>query len=125
MLLLDSIVESGDTHAVTERTFQPGDYGVAGGFVSEAALIECMAQTLAAYQGHYALTRNIPPQPGLLVGIRDARIDAAVLPGDALRIRIEITHRVGDFVVATGRVDRADETVARATLKVYVPGLAR
>lgn len=123
MQMIDALVESTERFALAEKTFQPSDYGVAEGWVCEPALIECMAQTMAAYQGQIALERRITPQPGMLVGIRDAHIESQVRCGERLSIHVEITHRVGDFAVASCRVSRGDEAVARAALKFYVPGL--
>lgn len=124
MLLIDALIEATDTLAVAEKTFRHTDYGIDGDCVCEPALIECMAQTMAAYQGQKALERNIPPQPGLLVGVRDARIESAVPCDEYLQIRVEITHRVGDFAVASCRISRDDDVVASATLKFHVPGFS-
>ena len=125
MLMLDALTESTETHAIAQKTFRPSDYGVSGDFVTEPALIECMAQAMAAYRGQIARERNIAPQPGLLVGVRDAQLLSRVRCGELLEIRVKITHRVGDFAVASCRVRRGEEIVASAMLKFYVAGMER
>ena len=81
-----------------------------------------MAQAMAAYQGQMALEHGVGPRPGMLVGIRDAAFRSPVSCGTLLYIRVELKHRVGDFVIAECATLDGDNICAKATLKFYAPG---
>jgi len=119
--MIDALIEINESGATAEKTFRPDDYGVSDGIVCEPALLECMAQAMAAYQGQMALEFGISPRPGLLVGIRDAAFQAPVSCGTRLRIRVEIKHRVGDFSIAECVVLDGEQNCASATLKFFAP----
>ena len=67
MLLLDALTGAGEETACAEATLEEGHAGVAAGRVLEAALIECVAQTVAAWKAHAA--GGGPPAQGLLAGV--------------------------------------------------------
>jgi predicted hotdog family 3-hydroxylacyl-ACP dehydratase len=120
--MVDDLTDASESGATAEMTFHPNDYGVEDGVVGEPALLECMAQAMAAYQGHMALEHGVAPRPGMLVGIRDAAFHAPISCGALLRIRVQIKHRVGDFAIAECAALDGVRVCAQATLKFYAPG---
>ncbi len=121
MQLIDRLVDCSERSAAAEMTFSEDGYGVENGTVSEPALLECMAQTMAAHQGQRALEQGIEPVLGMLVGLKDVIFHQSVGWGVRLDIRVDITHNVGSFYLADCSVARDSVEVASGTLKFFVP----
>lgn len=73
--------------------------------------LECIAQAGGICVG--ALGED---QIGVLAGIESARFLRPVVPGDQLRIEVEIRGQRRGFVKVEGRIVRGDEAVAQATI---------
>lgn len=87
----------------------PGDPMFPGVLLAEAAaqLAGVIAQS----------DPRIPPMPGLkLAALRHVKILGAARPGDVLRIRVEVTGRLGNLVQASGTVSVSGQTVLEASL---------
>src|SRR5215468_499149 len=54
MLWIEALTRCADTEATATARFREGDFAVGNGTVLETALVECMAQTVAAAQGERA-----------------------------------------------------------------------
>ena len=92
MLMLDNILEAGTGRLLAGKVFQPDDYGVSEGQVLAGALIEAMAQAVAAIQGLAATSQGDLPPKGMLVGVEGLTVLAPVNLGQHLGILVEITH---------------------------------
>ncbi len=121
MRFIERLLECSERSAMAETTFAEDGYGVDDGRVSEPALLECMAQTMAAHQGQRAREQGIEPAPGMLVGVKDVHFLQPAASGLRLEIRVDITHKVGSFYLAYCRVLQDSVEVASGTLKFFVP----
>jgi len=119
-LMLASVHEASGHHLVALANFQSGDYGVAGENVLAGALVECLAQAVAALQGLAAYRRGEAPPTGMLVGVDDFTVLTPVRPGQALAIEVVITRELPPFALAEGVITRGDEVVARGGLKFFL-----
>ncbi len=108
------------TGAMAKQLFKDGDYAVEGDRVAESALVECMAQAVAAVPGFAALHQGRPPTPGMLVGVEDFEVCAPVMVGSELDIVVKITRSLGPFALAEGSISQDGKTVARGCLKLYL-----
>ena len=120
MLMIDALTSCAEDAATARKTFRQGDYGTAGERVLEPVLIECLAQTLAAMQGHNAQKRNQKTGFGMLVGVDDFVFRGAAQCGKELTLTVAITKSFRPFVLATGQVRQGDAVIAEGTLKVYL-----
>src|SRR2546427_6054756 len=83
MRWIDALTDCTDTTATATACFSSGHFAVADGLVREMALIECVAQTVAAALGHRAQTRG---QPGgaanvMLAAVSNFRIESRLPTG--------------------------------------------
>jgi predicted hotdog family 3-hydroxylacyl-ACP dehydratase len=117
MLLLDALIGAGEQTACAEATLAEGHAGIAGGRVLEAALIECVAQTVAAWKAHAA--GEGPPTQGLLAGVADFRVLRHPAAGERMTIRVREDRRLGPLTLATGEIFCGDERVATGQLKLH------
>jgi predicted hotdog family 3-hydroxylacyl-ACP dehydratase len=122
ILLVDALLSMGDTHGLAQKTFREGDYGAEGGFVIEGALIECLAQTVAAIHGLKAFNQGCAVAPGMLVGVEDFAIFSRAVVGRSIEMAVEITRRLGPFCLADGVIRQESKTIAQGCLKFYIEG---
>ena len=120
MVMLDALVRSGGDAAVATKTFAPDSYGVHEGRVLESALVECLAQTVAALHGQRARQDGRPPAMGMLVGVSDFVFHRPGQCGSPLTLSVEVTRRLGPLVLALGRVEQNGELVAEGYVKLHV-----
>lgn len=120
ILMLRSLHQIDGTGAVAKQLFQMGDYAVEGERVAESALIECLAQAVAAIPGFAAMHQGRSPAQGMLVGLEDFEIFAPAMAGHELEIVVKITRSLGPFSLAEGSISQDGETVARGCLKLYL-----
>ncbi|MDO9532503.1 MAG: hypothetical protein Q7O12_10290 [Deltaproteobacteria bacterium] len=122
MLMLDSILEAGTGRLLAEKIFQPDDYGVSEGQVLAGALIEAMAQAVAAIQGLAAASQGDLPPKGMLVGVEGLTVLAPVNLGRRLAILVEITRQLRPFIMADGSIFQDGTLIAKGCLKFFVEG---
>ena len=120
ILMIGSFHRIDGAGAAAKQLFQAGDYAVEGERVTESALIECLAQAVAAIPGFAAKHQGRSPAPGMLVGVEDFEVFAPAMAGHELDILVKITRSLGPFSLAEGSISQDGEPVARGCLKLYV-----
>ena len=120
MLMLDSILEVSTGRLLAEKVFQPDDYGVSEGHVLVGALIETMAQAVAAMQGLAAASRGGLAPNGMLVGVEELTVLTPVKLGRPLEILVEITRQLRPFIMADGSISQDGSLIAKGCLKFFV-----
>lgn len=107
--------------AEAETVLELGDVGVTpDGRVEAAALIELIAQTYAAAQGHRDSESDQPPELGYLVGASNVEIHQVPRAGERLHIVIKSTLAFEDFHTVEGQVLCEGSLLAEGTLKAWV-----
>jgi predicted hotdog family 3-hydroxylacyl-ACP dehydratase len=120
ILMLRSLQQIDGTGAAAKQVFREGDYAVEGERVTESALIECLAQAVAAIPGFAARHQGRSPAPGMLVGVEDFEALAQAKAGHELDIVVKITRSLGPFSLAEGSISQDGVAVARGCLKLYL-----
>jgi len=121
MLLIDELISYDETRATARTTFSHERYGAENGFTSEPALIECMAQTVAAQRGQLAYDKGISPQPGMLVGVQNTEFHRPAEVDIPLNIDIEITHKLDNLYLVDCEITHRSERIVSGSLKFYAP----
>ncbi len=121
MLMIDALVAIDDRSATAAKTFRSGAYGTDGDRVAEVALIEGLAQTTAAIEGHAARQRGQPPAQGLLVGVSDFTFHRDAPVGRTLTLEVEVARRLPPLLLVSGRVRLVEVVIAEGSLKFYLP----
>lgn len=118
MLLLDEVTAVSDDAVTCAAELRPDNLFVREGRAPAAAVLEYMAQAIAAHAGLQARAQGRPPARGLVVACRDLVLHAdALLPGDRLRVEAERGF-VGALSEYRVRVTRRGEPLADALLHV-------
>src|ERR1700759_1539984 len=90
MLWIQALTRCTDTEATATAQFDAGDFAVIDGAIAETALVECVAQTVAAAQGYRAQNpaKARKASGGMLAAITDFKIQS--LPPLGRPIKIEV-----------------------------------
>jgi len=122
MLLLDRLVDTDEKNATCEVTLRADSTFVRQGRVRAVVSLEYMAQCVAVFAGYRRYSKGQKPKMGYIVGARDVVLDVdAFEVGDRLSVRAEHVwagERAASFECS---VERGTETIATATLSVYMP----
>lgn len=121
MQWIEAVTECTDTTARATACFHADHFAVADGAVLETALVECVAQTVAAALGHRSLTRGQPgvTRGGMLAAVSDFRIHSHPPMGKALCIEVQERKRFGPMLLVSGVVSCGGQTIASGDLTLY------
>ncbi len=115
MVLIDEVDEWGAERIVARRTVRAGDPFVTATGLDDAALLECIAQTIAAGDACYAQFKGGRVLRGYLTGLTGVQIHSRVGVGETVTVvglclkrmdgmgLFDVEARVGERLVASGR----------------------
>jgi predicted hotdog family 3-hydroxylacyl-ACP dehydratase len=108
--------DDASTHATAR--FNADDFAVSNHLVLEAALVECVAQTIAASLAHSCRGDN-PPALGMLAAVTDFQILARPAAGENLKIEVRERKRLGPMRLVSGMIICEGQLIASGELTVY------
>ena len=118
MQWINALVSCTDTAAVATACFQPGDFPVADDALLESALVECVAQTVAAALGSRARSQDPFDRrtAGVLAAVSNFRIESKPPLGKTLRIEVRELKRFGPMLLVSGVITCDGRLVASGEL---------
>ena len=121
MQWIEALTDCTETTARATACFNADHFAVAEGSVLETALVECIAQTVAAALGHRSQTRGQPglTRGGMLAAVSDFRIYSRPPIGKTLCIDVHERKRFGPMLLVTGVVSCEGQTIASGDLTLY------
>jgi predicted hotdog family 3-hydroxylacyl-ACP dehydratase len=123
MRFIDALTECTETTAVATVCFRADSFAVADGLVLETALVECVAQTVAAALGQRTLTHGksdfAVAATGMLVAVSNFKIQSRPPAGKELRIEARELKRLGLMLRVTGGISCDGQTIAAGELTLY------
>jgi len=121
MRWIDALIECTETTAVATATFSADHFAVADGAVLETALVECVAQTVAAALGRRAQAsgKSGAAHNGMLIAATNFRIESRPAAGKMLRIEISERKRLGPMLMISGAITCEGSPVASGDLTLY------
>jgi 3-hydroxyacyl-[acyl-carrier-protein] dehydratase len=123
MRLIDTLVSYENGAGVIETTPAADSLLVdADGVLDGAALVEILAQGYAAIKGYEDLLQGNEISEGYLVGVRKLQLTGRARAGERLLVRIRTVGSFERFAIAEGEIERAGETLASGTIKLWVMG---
>ncbi|MEZ5992165.1 MAG: hypothetical protein R3E76_07410 [Planctomycetota bacterium] len=115
MVLIDAVAEYGPERIRAIREVRAGDPFVSADGLDDAALLEVIAQTIAAGDAMYAQSKGGRVQRGYLTGLTGVVVQGRAAVGETIEVTgdclkrmdgmglFEAEARVGDRVLAKGR----------------------
>lgn len=122
MRFIDALTDCTDMTATATARFSSDHFAVEEGQVIEGALIECVAQTVAAAQGLRAKNSGQAgaAPAGMLVAVNDFQIRSRPSAEEVLQIEVRELKRLGSMIKISGRIVCRGEQIARGELMLYV-----
>lgn len=126
MRMIDELIEIENETGRARVRFGNDHLGVADGRVMEAALVECMAQTMAAMQGY--IDRNTEPKnvvddedPGLgmLTGVSNFEVHFRPEADAELIVSVSERKKLGRMHLIAGEIRCNGQLMAEGELKLY------
>jgi radical SAM protein with 4Fe4S-binding SPASM domain len=121
--LIDRLTAIGERTAVAEFTVPSDSLWVDElGTLDETSAIEIIAQGFAASHGFHRWAHEAADQQGLLLGIKDLKIDRPARAGEKLTVYLRKVARFGDFGLVEADIRHEDGALfASGQLKVWRP----
>lgn len=125
MLLIDTVTGADENSLSATARVRSDSPLVHDGVLGSWAVIEYMAQAIAAFEGCRARERGDKPKVGFLIGTRHMTCNVPdIAVGTELQVRIERQYEEGGLGLFDGTVTGHDIT-ASASISVYQPDNAQ
>ena len=108
-------ISSGTTLRITAENVLVCDGGL-----SEAGLIENIAQTAAAGVGYIAKQRDEPVLTGYIGAIKNLEIAALPKVGDIIETEVIVTNQVFGVTIVSGNVRCKGVVLAKCEMKIFI-----
>ena len=119
MVLVSALLACADDRTVTQFCVPADCILVENGVLSEAGLIENMAQTAAAGAGYGYRQQGQPAPIGFIAAIRGLRVGALPAVGTTLTTEVHVVNQVLDFSIVRGLVRAGETTFAECELRIF------
>lgn len=120
MILVDSLLKQEDKTTISGFLVLKDHVLVNDGFLSEAGILENMAQTAALGKGYeYALKNELPPI-GFIGAVKNLVISRLPKVNEKLETSVLIQHEILNATIAEVQVRIADEIIASCELKIFL-----
>ncbi len=121
MVMIDALVASTPDATTTNLLVQESNILVYEGRLTEAGLVENIAQT-AAFHAGYNRDMAQPVQLGFIGALKDLKIYALPQTGDTLETTITILHQVLGATVIGGKSTCNGQVMAECEMKIFLQG---
>ncbi len=121
MRWMEDLIDCTATTATATTRFTADHFAVADGQVTETALVECMAQTVAAALGHRMRANGQPgaANNGMLAAVSNFKIHTRPPLDQTLTIEVREVKRLGPMLMITGKISCSPEVIATGDLSLY------
>lgn len=120
MVMIDNYTRLSDIRGRAEKMFSGKDYGCEDGYVLQAVLVECLAQTVAAHHGYSRLKiRDESPAMGMLVTIDSFDFFCSVPEDETITINVHKTDEIGSFHLIQGEIFCREKIMAQGRIKIF------
>ncbi len=118
---VDALVDCTETTAVATVHIREDHFALHDGALLETALVECVAQTVAAALGHRMRASGQPgaANQGMLIGATSFKIVAALRAGETLTVETREVKRLGPMLLVAATITSAGQPIASGELSLY------
>lgn len=120
MVLIDEVTHWGPERIVARRTVRQGDPFVTQDGLDDAALLECIAQTIAAGDACYARAKGGAVQRGYLTGLTGVTIHGRAGVGDVIEVTALCLRRMDGMGLFDVRAMAGQRLLADGRFKLFV-----
>lgn len=118
-VMVDSLLYINEKEIITALKVEPDNIFVENGTLTEAGLIENMAQTGAARMGYYnKYVNNGDVKLGFIGEIKNLTIERLPRQGEVLETTVEIKNEVLSTLLVSAEVRIAERIIASCNMKI-------
>ena len=121
MRWVDALIDCTETTATATTMFTANHFAVADRTVIETALVECMAQTVAAALGQRMRASGKPgaANNGMLAAVSNFKIHSSPPMNLELTIEVREVKRLGPMLMIAGTISCGTRLIATGELSLY------
>ncbi|MCG8334182.1 MAG: hydroxymyristoyl-ACP dehydratase [Proteobacteria bacterium] len=120
MIMIDSLLKVDEKEFETAFTIKGDNILLENDRLSEAGLIENVAQTSAAGSGQQYIDKNEPIPLGFIGAVQKLNIFHLPKIGDTLKTTVTLTHKVMNISVVKGIVTNGNRVAAQCDMKLFI-----
>lgn len=120
MVLIDTVTEYGPVRICARREVREGDPFVRADGLEDAALLEVIAQTIAAGDALYARSKNGKVLRGYLTGLTGVKLHRRAGVGEIIDVRADRLKRMDGMGLFDAVARIGAETIAEGRFKLFV-----
>lgn len=118
-VMVDELISCDETCTRTTMLVNDENILVYNGELSEAGLIENIAQTAAAGAGYAANMLGQPVLTGYIGAIKNVEIFLLPKTGDTITTEVIVENKIFDVTIISGSVKCADKLLATCEMKIF------
>ena len=118
--MIDQLVDCSSTNFHSTFFIAPENILVCNNELSEAGLIENIAQTVAAGAGYMAKKNSEQVSIGYIGAVKNLEIFALPKVGDTINTGVAITNQVFGVTIVTGNVECNGINLAKCEMKIFI-----
>jgi predicted hotdog family 3-hydroxylacyl-ACP dehydratase len=119
-IMVDTLASSNDEATHTTLLVQAENVLVNSGELSEAGLVENIAQTAAARAGYIAHQLGKPMLPGFIGAVKNLEVFALPKVGDTIETEVKIENQIFDVTIIKGKITCKGITIAQCEMKIFI-----
>ena len=120
MVLIDEVTDYGAERICAQRTIRGGDPFVEADGLNDAALLEVIAQTIAAGDAMYAQSKGGKVIKGYLTGLTSVKIAGRAKVGDLVEVTADCLKRMDGMGLFEASASAGDRLLAEGRFKLFV-----
>ncbi len=119
--LVHSIIECSEQGVKTGFVIEADHFFVNDNHLSEAGIIENLAQSCAAQAGYICSLRNLPPKVGFIANIKDLEIHSLPEVNSEIITEVNMKAMVMNVTLVVATSTCNGKPVASCEMKIFIP----
>ena len=119
-IMVGELRQADHLSAKTSFEVQPGNILVSQGHLTEAGLIENIAQSAAARIGYICRQENRPVPLGYIGAVQNLTISGLPKINDLIETEISIKNQIFDVTIISGTIRCGDRVLAQCEMKIFI-----
>lgn len=118
MVMISRLVFADDNTARGELDIEPANLFCENGLFRETGMVECIAQTAAAYLGLKNRLSNQPVKEGYIGAVKNLEVFALAAAGTTVTSEIRVDNEIVGYTIITGSVMQGEHLLARCEMRI-------
>ncbi len=119
-VIVDHLINASEKTAETSFLITKENIFVENGFLSEAGLMENIAQTAAAKSGYESFKKNMPVERGYIVAVKNFEVFSLPAVQQEIHTAITIRDIVMNIMVVDATVENNEKIIAKCEMNIMI-----